>query len=172
VKKIIFFLTLLLLTVLLLSGCAKTIEIKAYFGAIENDDIYLKAETRTIKDNADKYKNAINELIKGPVSSELYMTLPKSVDVINVLIEGDKAVVDLSKDILTDFTDISPSSTTETLAIFSIVNTITEFEEIKSVKILIDSKESGMIEGRAIEDFWGHIGIYEDFERNEQIILK
>ncbi len=171
-KKVIFFLILLISFLFLLSGCTQNIEIKAYFGSIEGEDVYLSAETRTIKDDAHKYKNAIKEVIKGPVSGDLYRTLPKSVKVHSVLIENDMAIVDLSKEILTDFTDITPSSTTETLAIFSIVNTITEFEEIKSVKILIDSMDSGTIEGRNIEDFWGHIGLYEKFERNEQILLK
>ena len=56
--------------------------------------------------------------------------------------------------------------------VFKDMSTITEFEEINQVKIIIDAMESGTIDGRDIEDFWGHIGLYEKFERNEQIILK
>jgi germination protein M len=171
-KKIIIFFILLALSLSLLSGCTQTIEVKVYYGAVQAEEVFLEAETRTVKDNADKYKSAIEELIKGPASSDLYPTLPKSVKVNAVSVENGTAIVDLSKEILTDFTEISPSSTTETLAIFSIVNTITEFEEINQVKIIIDAMESGTIEGRSIEDFWGHIGLYEKFERNEQIILK
>ena len=171
-KKIIIFLILLAVSLSLLSGCTKTLEVKVYFAAVQADEVFLEAETRTIKDNADKYKSAIQEVIKGPISTDLYRTLPKSVKVNSVFVENGTAIVDLSKEILTDFTEISPSSTTETLAIFSIVNTITEFEEINQVKIIIDAMESGTIDGRDIEDFWGHIGLYEKFERNEQIILK
>ncbi|GAG84391.1 unnamed protein product, partial [marine sediment metagenome] len=78
--------------------------------------------------------------------------------------------VDFSKEIITNFQEIPHSSTTEVLAIFSIVNTLTEFEEINKVKITIEGKDSGQVDGLYIEDFWGHVGIYEEFTRNEDII--
>ena len=90
----------------------------------------------------------------------------------SVILSDGTAIVDLSSEILTDFEEIPHSSLTETLAIFSIVNTLTEFEEIHKVKITIEGRDSGELEGLYIEDFWGHIGIYEEFERNEEIIGK
>ncbi|MCL5072262.1 MAG: GerMN domain-containing protein, partial [Actinobacteria bacterium] len=76
-----------------------------------------------------------------------------------------------SKEIITS-EQIPHSSTTEILAIYSIVNTLTNFEEIKKVKITVDGKDSGQIDGLYIEDFWGHVGIYEAFVRNEEVIGK
>ncbi|GAG78354.1 unnamed protein product, partial [marine sediment metagenome] len=33
-----------------------------------------------------------------------------------------------------------------------------------------EGKDSGQVDGLYIEDFWGHVGIYEEFTRNEVII--
>ncbi|MDD3819288.1 MAG: GerMN domain-containing protein, partial [Actinomycetota bacterium] len=118
----------------------------------------------------DLYKRVLEELIKGPESSELYPTLPSNVKVNSVKLSDGTAIVDFSKEIITNFEEIPHSSTTEMLAIFSIVNTLTEFEEIDKVKITIEGKESGQIDGLNIEDFWGHVGIHEEFSRNEEII--
>jgi spore germination protein GerM len=98
--------------------------------------------------------------------------LPSNTVVNSVKIENDLAIVDFSKEIITNTKDIPHSSTTEILALFSIVNTLTEFKEIKKVRITIEGKKSGQIEGLYIQDFWGHVGIYEDFTRNEEVIGK
>jgi hypothetical protein len=58
------------------------------------------------------------------------------------------------------------------LAIYSIVNTLTEFDEIERVRITIEGKQNGEVDGLFVEDFWGHVGIYEDFTRNEDIMEK
>ncbi len=52
------------------------------------------------------------------------------------------------------------------------MNTLTNFEEIKKVKITVEGKDSGQIDGLYIEDFWGHVGIYETFSRDEEAIGK
>jgi len=108
---------------------------------------------------------------KGPESNNLYPTIPSNVEVNSVEISDSTATVDFSKEILTNFEEIPHSSTTETLAIYSIVNTLTEFEQINKIKITIEGKDSGEIDGLYIEDFWGHIGIYEEFTRNEDLII-
>ena len=102
--------------------------------------------------------------------SNLYPTIPSNVKVNSVKISDGTAVVDFSREIITNINEIPHSSTTETLAVYSIVNTLTEFEEIEKVKITVEGRDSGQIDGQYIEDFWGHIGIYEEFTRNEDII--
>jgi germination protein M len=125
---------------------------------------------RQIKPDNSLFKKAVEELIKGPESNDLYPTIPSDVKVNSVEISDDTAIVDFSKEIITNIDEIPHSSTTETLAIYSIVNTLTEFEEINKVKITIEGRDSGQINGFYIEDFWGHLGIYEEFTRNEEII--
>lgn len=151
-----------------LTSCTRSVSL--YFAVSTDTDAYLTEEIREIQVSKELYKNVVEELIKGPQSDQLYRTIPSNVKVNSVKISEGTATVDFSKEIITNFQEIPHSSTTEVLAIFSIVNTLTEFEEIKKVKITIEGKDSGQVDGLYIEDFWGHVGIYEEFTRNEDII--
>jgi spore germination protein GerM len=151
-----------------LTSCTQSVTL--YFAVYTDTDAYLLKETRDIPVSKELYKSVLEELIKGPQSEELFPTIPSNVKVNSVEISDSTATVDFSKEIITNFEEIPHSSTTEVLAISSIVNTLTEFEEIKKVKITIEGKDSGQIDGLYIEDFWGHVGIYEEFTRNETII--
>ena len=158
-----------LVSTVILSSCIKTVTL--YFASLEDDHIYLVKETREVKQPGENiYETLIEELIKGPTSQDLYPTIPPDSIVNSVKLSDGLAIVDFDINIITNYEDIPHSSTTETLAIYSIVNTLTEFEEIKMVKITIEGKDSGEIDGIFIEDFWGHIGIYENFYRNTEII--
>ena len=119
----------------------------------------MEPEIRQIIQDKNFYKSIVQELVKGPQNKNFYQTLPSNTTVNSVKIENDLAIVDFSKEIITNTIDIPHSSTTKTLALYSIVNTLTEFKEIKKVRITIEGKSSGQIEGLYIQDFWGHIGI-------------
>ncbi len=144
-------------------------EIILYFSKCGDKECFLMEEIREVELNKDLQLILMEELIKGPVSKELSPTIPNSTKINSIKIEEDLAIVDFSKDIILD-QQIPHSSTTEPLAIFSIVNTLTELPQVKRVRILVEGKSEGEIEGMAIEDFWGHVGIQKIFERNEDII--
>lgn len=154
--------------VLALSSCTR--QVTLYFAGYTESDAFLVAQERTVNFPGKDYQKIIAELIKGPEITSLFPTIPSDVEVYSVMLSGGTAIVDLSSEVLTNFEEIPHSSTSEELAIYSIVNTLTEFEEIEKVKITIEGRDSGELEGLYIEDFWGHIGIYEEFERNEGII--
>lgn len=160
---------LILISTIFTCSCSRTITL--YFASIEDNQAYLVKETREVKDMGDNiYKTVIEELIKGPASDSLYPTVPPDTVVNSVKLSEGLAIVDFNLRIITNFEDIPHSSTTETLAIYSIVNTLTEFEEIDMVKITIEGVDSGEVDGIYVQDFWGHIGIYENFYRNVEII--
>lgn len=159
---------LILLSTVILPSCTRTV--KLYFTSMEDEDFYLVPESRQIDSSVNMFEQAVRELVKGPLDEGLYPTLPSDVKVNSVFIEDGLATVDFDIRIISNFEEIPHSSTTETLALYSIINTLTDFEEVDRVKITIEGKESGQVEGFYIEDFWGHIGIYEEFERNEEII--
>jgi len=174
VKKTLIYLVLLMVMVTSLSfyACTPRVDVTIYFAKYSDNQAYLDPEIRKISKDTDFYKSVIEELIKGPVNKELYPTIPSDTKVNSVTVKDNLATVDFSKEIITSTGQIPHSSTTETLAIYSIVNTLTNFEEIKKVKITVEGKESGQINGLYIEDFWGHIGISETFSRNEETIGK
>jgi spore germination protein GerM len=137
---------------------------------MEGEEFYLSPETREVDSSGDIYEETIRQLIAGPQDKSLYPTLPSDTSVNSVKVSDGLAIVDFNLRIISNFQEIPHSSTTETLAIYSIVNSLTGFDEIDQVRITIEGKESGGIEDFYVEDFWGHIGIYEEFTRNEEII--
>jgi len=169
---LMFILIAVLAATVIFTGCTPKIKVNLYFGKYEDNQTYLAPEERETPKDANLYKNIIEELIKGPVSEQLYPTLPSNTKVNSLSVENGLAVVDFSKEIITNTQEIPHSSTTEILAIFSIVDTLTEFEEIQEVRITVEGKKEGQIDGMYIEDFWGHVGINEDFTRNEEILTK
>ena len=174
IKKTLIYLVLLaaLLASLSFYACTPKVDVSIYFAKYSDNQVYLDPEIRKISKDTNFYKSVIEELIKGPVNKELYPTIPSDTKVNYVTVTDNLAIVDFSKEIITSAEQIPHSSTTEILAIYSIVNTLTNFEEIKKVKITVEGKDSGQIDGLYIEDFWGHIGIYETFSRDEETIGK
>jgi germination protein M len=174
IKETLIYLVLLAVLVASFSfyGCTPKVDVSIYFARYSDNQAYLDPEIRKISKDTNFYKSVIEELIKGPVNKELYPTIPSDTKVNFVTIKNTVATVDFTKEIITNAEQIPHSSTTEILAIYSIVNTLTNFEEIKEVKITVEGKDSGQIDGLLIEDFWGHIGIYETFGRDEETIGK
>jgi len=172
IPAFIILLVLIISLALVSGGCTRVAEVKLYFAKYEDNSMYLVPELRKIKKDDNFYKTVLEELISGPKSEQLYPVLPSMVKVNSVKLEEDLAIADFSKEIITDISEIPHSSATEILAIFSIVDTLTEFDEITKVRITVEGKRQGEIEGLYIEDFWGHVGIYEDFERNEDMLIK
>lgn len=100
---------------------------------------YMKGEYRTIS-NDDPVKNAVNELLKGPYSANLYALIPEGTKLLNVEIKNNVAYVDFSTDILKGATG---GSILQRFIIYTIVNTLTEIDEVDAVQILIDGKNVG-----------------------------
>ena len=165
-------LVILILLSLVLAGCQKKIDVILYFAEYEDNTSFLVPETRSILLTDELYKDIVTELVNGPKSVEHYPTLPSDTGVLGVTISEDIATVDLGERVLTNLSEIPHGSETELLAIYSIVNTLTEFEEIEKVKLIIEGKDEGEIDGIFIQDFWGHVGIYETFSRDESLIGK
>ena len=158
----------LVISMTMMSSCTRSVTL--YFASVEDNEFYLAPQTREIDGRENIYEETVRQLIAGPEDEDLYPTLPSSADVNSVMVSEGLATVDFGISIISDFDEIPHSSATETLAIYSIVNTLTAFGEIDRVRITIEGAESGQVEGFYVEDFWGHIGIYEEFTRNEEII--
>ncbi|GAG66150.1 unnamed protein product [marine sediment metagenome] len=97
---------------------------------------YMKGEYRTIS-NDDPVKNAVNELLKGPNSANLVALIPEGTKLLNAEVKNDIAYVDFSSDILKG---ASGGSILQRFIIYTIVNTVTEIDEVDAVQILIDGK--------------------------------
>lgn len=121
------------------AAIADKVPLKLYYA--EGEGAKLGAEIRYIpasESKEDIYSVIIRELLKDPVSDTLKRVIPEGTSLLNnVIVEKGTASVDLSK----DFVDkIANDANTQNLAVYSIVNTLTELKEIDRVKILVQGK--------------------------------
>lgn len=107
--------------------------ITLYFG--DSQAMYVVPEKRKIVINKDISKEEyakiiLWELIKGPISNNLYPTIPKEVKVIDVEIDGDLLYVDFSEEMHTKHWR---GAAGENMTLLSLANTLTEIEGIERV---------------------------------------
>ncbi len=103
-------------------------------------------------------KTVVTELIKGPDSDAYYRTLPTETKLLTVETKEKICFVNFSKEFVDKF---SGGSAAATLAIYSVVNSLTELDDIDKVQFLIN--------GEKVEWF-GEYAFSEPFERDESVI--
>lgn len=117
----------------------KTI-ISLYYKNLETNTLIAEARCIDVKElYKDPYTYLINLLISGPKSSKLESAIPEGTKVNSCKLKGETVYVDLSK----EFIDNAPSGTEEeSIIVYAITNTLTELNEVSSVKILINGEEN------------------------------
>lgn len=129
-----------------------------YFKNIETNSLIAEAKCIDVKDlSKDPYTYLINLLITGPESEKLESAIPEGTKVNSCTLKGNTVYVDLSK----EFIDNAPAGIEEeSMVIYSIVNTLTELNEVSSVKFLINGEEN-----KSFKD--GKITFKEVFTKND-----
>ncbi|WFD11547.1 GerMN domain-containing protein [Tepidibacter hydrothermalis] len=102
-------------------------------------------------------EKVIQELINES-DKQGYNVVPKGTKLLNYSQDNGIATVDLSQEFIKNS---SGGSIAQTMAIYSIVSSLTEFENINSVLFLID--------GKSVEDF-SHYEFNKPFSRDESLI--
>jgi len=125
-------------------------DINVYFA--DKDAVRLAPERRFAEVGAGAAADAkaiMEELIKGPLSAELYPTIPADTRLLNAYALGDMLVLDFTHELQTNH---AGGSTGELLTVYSIVNTITQnIEGIRRIQMLVEGKE--------IESLAGHLDL-------------
>jgi len=122
---------------------------------------HLVPEVRQIEDTAAIAKVAVEELVKGSKENGLYATIPSETKVLNVDIIKNVAYVNFSKELIEKHWG---GSTGELMTITSLVDTLTEFKNIRKVQI--------MVEGKVVGTIAGHADTSRPFARDESMIKK
>ncbi len=137
-------------------------EITLYFS--DDQAMYLQGEKRLV--TVEKGREAqqlpaavINELISGPVTQNLYPTIPPETTLLGIEIKEETAYVNFSEELKTGHWG---GSTGELMTIISIVNSLTELKGIEAVMILIN--------GETQETLAGHLDISEPSGRFETML--
>lgn len=132
--------------------------ITLYFAKQNSDKLYKETREVHINDTTPLEKYIVEELIKGPRSNDLIATIPKDTK-IDVKTESGVCQVDFSAEIKSK--QFSSTKSKE-LLLYSIVNSLTELDNIQKVIFLVDGKKQN--------EFTTDIDLSESFERNEEII--
>lgn len=152
-------------------AAGRTMTLTLYFSEALPDRMLLAAEKRTVEDVSDPYRAAMEELIAGPSpGSGLGPVLPHTVKVLGAERAGGILTVNVSGEILTDAGEVGVGAAGEALALAAIANTLTEFDGVEKVKLLVEGVQEGVVGGRHVEDFWGHVGLPEYLERDEGVV--
>lgn len=110
----------------------------------------------------DKYAAAVQALIDGPASdAEGIYIMPKGTKLLGVTVQDGTATVDFSREFGKGF---AGGSTSEIMLIGSIVDTLTQFDEIKTVRFTV--------EGKPIDSLSGHFDLTAPQQRMEDLLNK
>ncbi|MFX4261802.1 Gmad2 immunoglobulin-like domain-containing protein [Pelotomaculum propionicicum] len=123
-----------------------------YYVKTTEDDAYLVREVHQLPFTNEPARAALEELINtSPVIPGAARVLPQATKIKGINIKDGLATVDFSKEVL----NANVGASGEALGIQSIVNTLTEFPEIKKVSFTVEGKTDEAM------DWWGHVGLYE-----------
>ena len=122
----------------------KKMTIEVYYS--NEDGTKLIGVTREIEVNPykDKYTAAVEMQMRAPKEKELIDIFPKSAKLRSVKVQGETAIVDFDSSTAKGFVG---GSTGEEMLVGSVVNTLTNFPEIKEVRFLLDGKEMETLAG-------------------------
>jgi len=148
----------------------KLVPVKVYY-IVADPDWGVKAEEHYVVDE-NKPLRALESLIEGPEDLSMGMPLPPTTRILGFTVENGTAYVDLSREAITEAYKYCPvSAGGEAMSLNAIGNTLTEFSEIQRVKLSIEGKTKGEIDGYSIEEYWGHFGLPSEITRNEDAIV-
>lgn len=137
---------------------AEKIGIKVYYP--DDNGMKLIAETRTVETTQEgKYKAAMESLLSGTKAKGVITIIPKKTKLKSVTVKDGIATVDFSEDLVKNF---AGGSTGEEMLVGSIVNTLTEFPEVKSVQILL--------EGKKVDSLAGHLDTSKPLKRMTELL--
>lgn len=132
----------------------KTISVRVYYPD-DSGMRLIEVEREILVDDAtDKYTAAVKALLDEPDEENLTRIFPKNATIRSVTVANGLATVDLGGSITKNFVG---GSTGEELLVGSVVDTLTNFPEIRRVKFLVDGQE--------IETLSGHMDLSAPLER-------
>lgn len=131
--------------------------ISLYFKNKETNELMPEARIIDAKDLLNNpYITIIELLIKGPQNDKLESLISENTKINSAVLKGNVLYVDFSKEFLNNKSGIEEESKT----IYSIVNSLTELNEVSYVRILIDGEENKSFNDNAIN-------FIENFARND-----
>ena len=133
--------------------------VKLYFSNKDATSLVSERRSVALLDNNIE-KTILSELIKGPIDPKLNATVPSGTNVLSVETKEEICFVNLSDEFVSKH---SGGSSAEVMTIYSVVNSLTELDNVEKVQFLVGGKKL---------DVYKHMMISEPFERDETVISK
>lgn len=121
---------------------SETTDVLLYF--VSADTNSLEPEVRAIPKEEGLARATVNQLLAGPQEEDLISAIPSGVTLRDIDVSNGICTVDLSADLATL---ASIPETDQMLALYSLVNTLTQFDTVDSVQVLLN--------GQQLSDFGG-----------------
>lgn len=115
-------------------------EVVLYFGNADADGVVAEKRMMAVPKDTKKdafYTMLVNALITGPTDKNLYKTIPPEATILKLQVDGEIVTVDFSKEM---YTKHWKGAAGESMTLASIVNTLTEYPEVKRVMLLIEGQ--------------------------------
>lgn len=136
----------------------ENVTLTLYFPSADSDSVV--PEQRQVQVQKGESLEAIIfwELQKGPKNSDMGSIIPEGSKLLSVSTKDGLCTLNLSS----EFVENNPGGTAfEGLLIYSVVNSLTELEQVKKVQFLINGKK---------REVYTHVTFSDPFERNESFI--
>jgi spore germination protein GerM len=114
----------------------ESISLNLYFPDRNAQNVFLEKREMLVLDAA-VGKAAVQGLINGPAESDLVPSIPEGTRLLNIYILDKVCYVDFSREFIDNH---SGGSAGEMMTLASIVNTLTDFDSIDMVQILVEGK--------------------------------
>lgn len=134
-------------------------QLTIYFAS--QDGRYIVPQIYTVAKNDQPLKTAVEMLLAGPKSTEVLPVFPNEVKLKNITVKDHIAYVDFNDKLIKNKVG---GSAGEMLLVGALVDTLTEFPNVKKVQILV--------EGKKIETISGHMDTSEPIGHMEQMIKR
>ena len=132
--------------------------VRLYFADSQNRFLVEEQRSAPIGDDADLPDYILRSLIEGPQSEGLRPTIPKSTVLLNVSVVDRVCLVNFSAEFLQNR---PRDALAERMTVFSVVNSLTQLDEVDSVEILA--------EGSSIERYY-KLDLSRELVRDESMI--
>ena len=138
---------------------ATTLNIEVYYP--DDNGMKLVPVKREIEVNPykDKYTAAVEMQMRAPKEKNLSDVFPQGVKLLGVKVEGGTATVDFDGRLSKGFVG---GSTGEEMLVGSVVNTLTNYPEVKEVRFMLD--------GKPIETIAGHMDLSMPVKRMDNLL--
>ncbi len=109
--------------------------VKLYF-ADKNGEVLIE-QSRTIPKTLSLARETVNQWLLGPAGdSDCYPVVSPDTDLLDISIKNGTATVDLSKEYLQPYSNV-----TAEIALYGLANTVAQFSTVQLVKIRIEGRE-------------------------------